>query len=156
MKILPTLEGGLRIDAEDRSDWHLLAAVADDAVDRPTRLADQLGGLITAEEIAEDWYEYIVPDLDAAFQSDIARVAAAIQQAYDAVDGAAGSLWIERDDGLAWYSVLNQARLAIEDHHRFGPGEDVDPDTLSPQKLSAFLRSQFYCAFQSLLLAHVM
>lgn len=156
MKILPTLEGGLRIDAEDRSDWHLLAAIADDAVDRPTRLADQLGGLITAEEIAEDWHEYIVPDLDEAFQSDIARVAAAIQRAYDPVDGGPGPLWIEREDGLVWYSVLNQARLAIEDQYRFGPGEGVNPDTLSPPQLSAFLRSQFYCAFQSLLLDHVM
>jgi hypothetical protein len=156
VKILPTLEGGLRIDAEDRADWHLLAAIADDAVDRKTRLADQLGGLITAEEIAEDWREYIIPDLDAAFQSDIARVAAAIQIAHDASNGEAGPLWIERDDGPAWYSVLNQARLALEDHHHFGPSEHIEMDSLPPQKRVSFLRSQFYCAFQSLLLDHVM
>lgn len=156
MKILPTLEGGLRIDAEDRGDWHLLAAIADDAADRPGRLADQLGGIITAGEVADDWREFIIPDLDAAFQSDIARVALAIQQAYDAVDGGAGPLWIERDDGLVWYSVLNQARLAIEECHRFGPSEFIDPESLPPDKQAAFLRSQFYCAFQSLLLDHVM
>lgn len=156
MKILPTLEGGLRIDAEERTDWHLLAAIADDAVDRETRLADQLGGLITAEEVAEDWREYIIPDLDAAFQSDIARVAAAIQNAHDACNGEAGLLWIERDDGPTWYSVLNQARLAIEDFHHFGPSERIKPDSLATEQRAAFFRSQFYCAFQSLLLDHVM
>jgi hypothetical protein len=156
VKILPTLEGGLRVDAEERSDWHLLAAIADDAVDRKTRLADQLGGLITAEETADDWREYIIPDLDSAFQSDIARVAAAIQIAHDACHGGAGALWIERDDGPAWYSVLNQARLALEDHHHFGPSEHIDFGTLPPHPRAAFLRSQFYCAFQSLLLDHVM
>lgn len=156
MKILPTLEGGLRIDVEDGADWQLLAAIADDAVDRKTRLADQLGGLVTAEEIAEDWREYIIPDLDAAFQSDIARVAAAIQQAHDAADGAAGLLWVEREDGPVWYSVLNQARLSLEDRHHFGPGERVEIGGLPPRAHAAFLRSQFYCAFQSLLLDHVM
>jgi hypothetical protein len=156
VKILPTLEGGLRVDAEERADWYLLAAIADDAVDRKTRLADQLGGLITAKEIAEDWSEYIVPDLDAAFQSDIARVAAAIQMAHDASDGEPGLLWVERDDGPAWYSVLNQARLAIEDQYHFGPSERINSSSLPPHQRTAFLRSQFYCAFQSLLLDHVM
>lgn len=156
MKILPTLEGGLRIDAEERTDWHLLATIADDAVDRGTRLADQLGGLITAEEIAEDWREYIIPDLDAAFQSDIARIASAIQHAHDASNGEAGLLWIEREEGPVWYSVLNQARLAIEERHHFGPSERVDPAGLSAQRRAAFYRSQFYCALQSLLLDHVL
>lgn len=156
MKILPTLEGGLRIDAEDHADWHLLAVIADDAVDRKTRLADQLGGLITAEEIADDWREYIIPDLDVAFQSDIARVTAAIQHAHEVFDGEAGLLWIERNDGPAWYSVLNQARLALEDHHHFGPSERINPQDLPHHQREAFLRSQFYCAFQSLLLDHVM
>ena len=156
MKILPTLEGGLRIDTEDGADWQLLAAIPEDAINRDTRLADQLGGLVTAEEIAGDWREYIVPDLDEAFQSDIARVIAAIRHAHESCQGGAGPLWIERNDGLVWYGVLNQARLALEEKHRFGPGEHIDPKSLAPLAHSAFLRSQFYCAIQSLLLDHVM
>jgi hypothetical protein len=156
VKILPTLEGGLRIDAEERTDWHLLATMADDAMDRGTRLADQLGGLITAEGIAEDWREYIIPDLDAAFQSDIVRVASAIQQAHDASNGDAGPLWIEREEGPVWYSVLNQARLALEERHHFGPSERIDPAGLPAERRAAFYRSQFYCALQSLLLDHVL
>lgn len=156
MKILPTLEGGLRIDTEDSADWHLLASIGNDALDRKHRLADQLGGLITADEVADDWREYIIPDLDAAFQSDMDRVTTAIRLAYEAAHGGAGLLWIERDEGPTWYSALNQARLALEERHHFGPSEQIPIQSLPAPQRAAFLRSQFYCAFQSLLLDHVM
>lgn len=156
MKVLPTLEGGLRVDAEDRADWQLLAAIPNDATDRDSRLAHQLGGLVTDHDAAEDWRDFVVPELDAGFQTDIARVASAIQRAHDLAGGKAGPLWIAREEGTVWYSVLNQARLAIEDRQRFGPGESINPASLEPEARSAFLRSRFYCAIQSVLLDHVM
>jgi hypothetical protein len=44
----------------------------------------------------------------------------------------------------------------LEEKYRFGPGEHIDPKTLSPHVRSAFIRSQFYCAIQSVLLDHAM
>ena len=156
MNILRTLEGGLRIDAVDAQDWILLMGVAHDAVSCDRKLAERLGGLITDEEIAGDWREFIIPDLDEAFQSDIARVASAVSAARLEAGGGAGHLWINRDEAMTWYSALNQARLAIEEIHRFGPGERIRPEKLPLEHQASFLRSQFYCALQSLLLDQVM
>ena len=156
MNILRTLEGGLRIDAVDAQDWILLMGIAHDAVSCDRQLAERLGGLITDEELAGDWREFIIPDLDEAFRSDVERVAAAVSAARLEAVGGVGPLWITRDETMTWYSALNQARLAIEEIHRFGPGERIRPEKLPLEKQAAFLRSQFYCALQSLLLDQVM
>lgn len=156
MKIMPTLQGGLRIDAEDEGDWKLLQYITHDAVSCDENLAGRLGNLIADEVLADDWREFIIPDLDAAFHSDLSHVAAAISAARVDCGGGPGPLWITSDEALHWYSSLNQARLALEEIHRFGPSEGLDPAALPPQSRHAFLRSQFYCAIQSLLLDHVM
>jgi hypothetical protein len=149
---MPTLEGGLRVDAEDADDWLLLSGIAHDAVSCDENLAERLGVMIRDEELAEDWREFIIPELDEGFHSDVSHVAAIVSAARLEVAGGKGPLWITRDDAPRWYSALNQARLAIEEIHRFGPGERVRPEKLPPDVRSAFLRSQFYCALQSLLL----
>jgi hypothetical protein len=149
---MPTLEGGLRVDAEDAGDWLLLASIAHDAGSCDEKLAERLGALIRDGELAADWREFIIPELDEAFQADVSRVAAAVSAARLEVAGGKGPLWIARDDAPGWYSALNQARLAIEEIHRFGPGERVRPAKLPPDARSAFLRSQFYCALQGVLL----
>jgi hypothetical protein len=64
-------------------------------------------------------------------------------------------VWIEPDDAFQWYGALNQARLALEDLHHFGPEDQVAIGELSPASRSAFFRSHFYLALQSLLLDHV-
>ncbi|MDP3849195.1 MAG: hypothetical protein Q8Q59_01735 [Luteolibacter sp.] len=156
MKILPTLEGGLRIDAEEPGDWMLLQGITHDAVSCDENLAHRLGGLITDEDVAPDWQEYIVPDLDEAFHADLSYIASAIAAARVECGGGPGPLWITTEDAFHWYSSLNQARLALEEIHRFGPSEHLSPSDLPPQNHNAFLRSQFYCAIQSLLLEHVM
>ena len=156
MKIMPTLEGGLRMDIEDPSDWHLLIGITHDAVSCDKPLADRLGNLITEDEVADDWKEFVVPDLDEGFSTALSDVATAIASARLESGGGPGPLWITREDGFSWYSALNQARLALEEQYHFGPGEDVDPAKLPLDRRSPFLRSQFYCAIQSLLLDHVM
>lgn len=153
---MQTLEGGLRIDIEDAGDWQLLNGISSDAVSCDENLAHRLGKLITDEDIALDWKEYIIPDLEEGFSSDLRHVTTAIASAHLESAGGPGQLWITRDEALQWYSALNQARLALEEHFHFGPGEAIDPADLPQHSQSALLRSRFYCAVQSLLLEYVM
>jgi hypothetical protein len=156
MKIMQTLEGGLRLDAEDASDWLLLTSITNDAVSGDENLARRLGRLITDPQVAPDWQDYVVPDLEDAFNADVQHVTTAIASARLESCGGPGPLWITPDDAMAWYSAFNQARLALEDCYRFGPSEKINLASLPPVNRSAFIRSQFYCAVQSLLLQHVM
>jgi len=156
MKVAPTLEGGLRIDAEDLGDWEILHAILHDARRGDADLAGNLGALISEEAGAEDWRDFVVPDLREEFGDQISKVARDIEGAMEQSGGEAGSIWISKADGFIWYGALNQARLAIEDLHHFGPSEDVSMEDLHPARRSAFFRSQFYLAIQSMLLDHVM
>lgn len=158
MKAMPTLEGGLRIDTEDADDWELLRAIVTDATPRRNGddLAERLGNLISEEAGAEDWKEFVVPDLREAFQDELAQVGAAIESAIFNAAGEPGPLWIAQEDGFPWYSALNQARLALEEQHHFGALEWLDPKGLKPARRDAFIRTRFYCAVQSMLLDYVM
>jgi hypothetical protein len=156
MKAMPTLEGGLRIDTEDGSDWELLRSIITDANGCEADLASRLGALISEEAGSEDWQEYVVPDLREEFQDELAQVGATIEAAIHHASGAAGPIWITPDDVSPWYSSLNQARLAIEEHFQFGQREITGIKKLTPERRAAYLRSQFYSAIQGLLLEHVM
>ncbi|MEI8037458.1 MAG: hypothetical protein WCJ14_03615 [Verrucomicrobiota bacterium] len=156
MKITPTRGGGLRIDAEEPGDWLLLKGIAHDAVSGDEKPARRLGQLITDEEVAADWRDYVMPDLEAGFVADVLHVTTAIAAArFEAGDGP-GPLWITREDAFPWYGTLNQARLALEERFHFGGHESVDPADLLPVPRAAFLRSHLYCAIQSLLLEHAL
>jgi hypothetical protein len=156
MKIMPTLEGGLRIDLEDDGDWKVLLGIMHDALSCDTSLGRRMGNLVTDEEVAPDWEEYIVPDLDETFQGELNHVATAVAAARVECGGGAGPLWITPGDADPWYGALNQARLALEEIHHFGPGEKLDLAALPAHSRNAFLRSRFYFTVQSLLLEYVM
>ena len=157
MKAMPTLEGGLRIDAEDASDWELIRAIITDANQPKIDLASRLGGLVSEEAGAEDWQEFVVPDLRESFNDELNQVAAAIESAAYHAKDEAGALWITPADAFAWYSALNQARLALEEIFHFGPSETLNPKSLpTPSARSAYLRCKFYSAIQGLLLEYVM
>jgi hypothetical protein len=154
MKIAPTLEGGLRIDPETAEDWHILRAIILDANGHETDLASRLGGLVTDERIAEDWQDFVVPDLRESFTDDLHRIYAAIEAAAAFPKDGETPIWITREDALTWYSALNQARLALEEKYRFGQDPESDPANLSTVRHEALLRSHFYCALQSFILSH--
>lgn len=156
MRISPTARGGLRLDLEDATDWLMLACLGQDALACDEPLAERLGRLVTDPDAAGDWREFIQPDLETGFQGDLAQVLAAVASARDDSVDEVGSLRIPSDEALRWYSALNQARLALEERYRFGPGDQVDLSALGDEARGAFIRSQFYCAFQSLLLGHAM
>ncbi len=153
MKITPTLEGGLRVDVEDAGDWFVLLGITRDAVSGDEELSSRLGAMITDEEISADWRDIIVPELEEGFQTDLVHVTGAIHAAEE--DGG-GQLWITPENAWHWYSALNQARLALHGIHHFDSAGTRPPADLDPAVRGAFLRSQFYCAFQTLLLDHVM
>jgi hypothetical protein len=153
---MQTLEGGLRLDAEDDDDWDLLNRISNDASSCDEGLAQRLGNLVSDKEVAADWQEFVVPDLEEGFVSAVQHVSNAVTSArYDA-GGGAGPLWITREDAMQWYSALNQARISLEETYHFGPSEKINFTSLPAKQRSAFIRSQFYCAVQSLLLEHVM
>ncbi len=156
MRAIPTLEGGLRIDVEEPGDWRFLAALGGDAASGATDLAGRLGNLIDEDSGGGDWREYVVPDLREAFHDELSQVCAAIERAMFEAAGGPGPVWITPDDAMAWYSALNQARLALDECHRFGQSADIDASGFPPQKAAAYARSRVYCALQGMLLEHVM
>jgi len=157
VNIIPTLQGGLRVDLQEPADWLLLRHLIDDACDRSRSLADELGDRVTAEEVSEDWREFVVPDLQEQFATSLEKVREVMAKALEQCEGGTGSLWITPDLGFDWYSSLNQARLAIETRYQFGDTSlhKLDPGA-NPRRKSAFYRSQFYSALQGLLLEHVL
>ena len=156
MTVMPTLEGGLRIDAEDASDWELLRSIIVDASCCKIDLASRLGGLMSEEIVGEDWEELVVPDLREGFQDELAEIGALIESAVFNSSSGPGPIWITPGDAFPWYSALNQARLALEEIYHFGPEEQADPMKMTPVQGAAFIRSGFYSDIQSLLLRHVM
>jgi hypothetical protein len=134
----------------------VLRTIVPDAAARGTDLAARLGILIEEEPDSEDWSEYVVPDLRSLFDSQLAAVAHAVESAAEAAEQGAGSLWIRRNEAELWYGALNQARLALEDLHRFHDTPDAPPGKTSAAKRSAWLRSQFYLALQGIVLDHLM
>lgn len=153
MKAGQTLDGGLRIDAEDGDDWFVLVRIAADA--EGDSLAERLGGLMDGE-LAEDWREFVVPDLRDEFEGRVAFVRHEVEAAMAAAQGAAGSLWISRERAFDWYGALNQARLALEERYGFGPALIPAGAMQSAERRSAYVRARFYCAIQSMLLEFVM
>jgi len=156
MKVMPTLEGGLRIDAEEASDWELLCLIVEDAAGCDVDLASRLGGLIGEDAGGADWEDYVVPDLREEFQDQVAQIGAAVEAATFHAQGGLGHIWITREDAAAWYSALNQARLALEERFRFGPDETGMVRGMEPECQAAYIRSRFYCEIQSLMLEYVM
>jgi len=148
--------GGLRIDAEGEADWHLLDMIILDAASCDRGLADRLADAIGDQEIAGDWSEWVVPELEEGFEAELGHVKMVIETARSEASGGVGPLWIIPREAQRWYGALNQARLALEAIHHFGPSDGIDPDKLAPEKRGAFMRSQFYCALQSALLERVM
>ena len=155
MKLQIPPEGGLRIIAEEAHDWEVLRGLPRDATLPSRDLAERLGELLGPEAGGEDWREYVVPDLHAHFSAEIETVSAAIHRAAALAGNGGGHLEIQPNEATTWYGVLNQARLALEEIHRFGPEEHFHPQSLTTTARSAYLRSRFYQSLQSVLLRHL-
>jgi hypothetical protein len=156
MKAMQTLEGGLRIDTEQSADWDILRCILADASSPATDLADRMGLLMNDSPGAEDWQDYVVPDLREAFQDELAHVGAVIEAAMFHAANGPGPIFITPDDVSQWYSALNQARLALEDQFHFGTAEKFNLKKASPEARNAWMRTNFYQSLQGMLLEYVM
>jgi hypothetical protein len=156
VNITPTLEGGLCIDIEQVDEWIILHRIAHDALLGDVSLAERMAKLITDEEIADDWHDYVVPDLNGQFTASLLHVTTAINSARLEATSGPGRLWITPNEGFHWFSSLNQARLALEEQYHFGNDDQIDFSSLDPEVYSAIQRSDFYFTIQRMLLDNVM
>lgn len=152
MKLTSSPAGGLHIEVEDNSDWHLLLGILRDAQGSGFDLASHVSGNMDQAADWHDWEEFVIPDIRESFLAHLKTVLIAIESARLEAAGGPADVCINRDDAFHWYSALNQARLALEAIHHFGPSETINQSPLSQASLAAFIRSRFYCAVQSVLL----
>lgn len=143
MKAAPTLDGRVRIDPESELDLAILRALLSDAQGAVGDLVASFGEGMHSE-VADDWREFVQPDLADQFNRQLVDVA---EDLANARPGEA--LFIGPDRVDAWYGSLNQARLALEEEHEFS---DEDLDSMDPERASARIRFHFYGMLQELML----
>lgn len=151
MRTAPTLEGGLQLVLEDAVDLLLLRCIQADAGYGSTSLAGRLGRWM-GEEGAEDWREYVMPDLDGHFAGQLDVVSQALQGLTE--DSLPATVFIRPQEGESWYGALNQARLALEECYSFGSGSL--PATAGMEKSAACFRSGFYARLQGEIFRSIM
>lgn len=152
MKAFPIPNGAIRIEVEDADDWRLLTHLLVDAGDPTYDPAADASGRMMDDEVAEDWREYVVPDLKDQFDATLNHVSNIIEAACRGHEGGKGGVTITLDHCHDWYGVLNRARLALEAKHRLAVHKN-NPSA-EPEIRAARLRDRLYCALQSLILDH--
>ncbi|MEO1856043.1 MAG: DUF2017 family protein [Rubritalea sp.] len=158
MRVAPTLDRSLRIDAENATDWLVLEMICTDASQMPDEpLADKLALFMAADE---DWTELITPELADQFSSQIIHVSRAISTAEKAQD-LTGSLFIKPEEANTWFGAINQARLSLEERFEVSKYDDLADDEQSiefedPSLKAAIIRYHFYTSLQSILLEYIL
>ncbi len=155
MRIAPTLQGGLRIDIESMLDWARLELIAIDGARNESTLGLKLGGRM---ELDKDWIDYVLPDLEADFSSQLQYVHKEVRVARSK-DSEKGEIHITSENVGLWYGALNQARIALESELELSQYDEIDSDTvksLSNEVRSAIIRNHFYTVIQTNLLEQVM
>ncbi len=120
-----------------------------------------------AEADAEDWHEYVRPDMETRFQDEIRMVGADLGRAEEvgAQDTGGGQqyrLRVPADHAGIWYSVLNQARLILNEDHEIARiergllGGERLPSSIDEQRWLLLVQYRIYGAIQEFLLTHLM
>jgi len=154
MRIAPTLDGGLRIDAESAHDWLLLEMICTDAASlSESPLTERLAAHM---ETNEDWDEYVTPDLKTQFSEQIAHVSRAISIA-EKDHELVGHLHIQKSEADTWFGAINQARLSLEAQYQLSNYQHPEEiDDQSPFIQSTFARYELYSQIQFCLLEYLM
>lgn len=181
MKIEPTEEEGLRLVLTGEREWELFELLVVDAEGRGEGwLAKRLGVIMDDEE----WDELVAPGLTEQFQGDLTKVRESLRLAFDKSlqvmaqkkmelsaeshlelpfedeEKEYGEVLINKEDCGTWYSVLNQARLALEGKWKLAALEDEEDfgslDNIEPNRVAAYLRNGFYTRIQAILLDYTL
>ncbi len=158
MRVAPTLDRSLRIDAENATDWLVLEMICTDASQMPDEpLADKLALYMAADE---DWTELITPELADQFSSQIIHVSRAISSADKSLN-LTGSLFIKAEDASTWFGAINQARLSLEERFEVSKFDELADDESNlefedPALKAAIIRYHFYTSLQSILLEYIL
>lgn len=154
MRIAPTLDGGLRIDAESDTDWLVLEMICTDASNLPGKpLTGRLSAFMKTDE---DWDQFVTPELQNTFNDQITHISKSICLA-EKDQNLVGSLYIKKSEADIWFGAINQARLSLEARYRLSAyDEDQQIDPNNTQIKSAQIRYEFYTTLQSLLLEYLM
>jgi len=117
-------------------------------------------------EVASDWKEYVQPELETRFLDEIQLVAADLQQAEElakkGTNGGVYRLRVPIDHTQMWYSVLNQARLILNEDHEIAQTErvlmsgDQLPTAVDEEKWLIMVQYRIYGAIQEFLLTYLM
>ncbi len=157
MKMAPTLDGGLRIDADSLTDWMILELICADAARLPgSPLYEQLSSHLEKDD---DWKEFVEPDIKSQFSEQITHVSRALSTATKD-ETHAGSIFITPQNAPIWYGAINQARLSLEKQFNLSKLDHIDDEDdladLDDDLRGAVIRNHFYTAIQSLLLDYVL
>lgn len=158
MRIAPTLDRSLRIDAENPTDWLVLEMICTDASQMPDEpLADKLALYMSGDE---DWAELITPELSEQFNEQILHVSRAISTANKDAD-LTGCLFIKEEEADIWFGAINQARLSLQERYdvsQYDESAEDDPnlDFEDPSLKAAIIRYHFYTSLQSLMLEYIL
>ncbi len=148
MTIGPTIAGGLKLVPEADQDWLILLEIANDG---DSDLSRRFASLMDEDSM---WEEIVVPELEQEFTKQRLDVMMVVVKAKG---GNEEAIHIDKEGAETWYGALNQARLALESKHKFGPRELNSPKEIKdPEARSAYFRNDFYSTIQSLLLRYVM
>jgi hypothetical protein len=118
------------------------------------------------EEVLADWKEYVQPELETRFQDEVRVVSADLQRAEElsrkGKNGAIYRLRVPIEHTTTWYSVLNQARLILNEEHEIARTErglmagDELPTAIDEEKWLVMVQYRVYGAIQEFLLSYVM
>ncbi|MEX2580325.1 MAG: hypothetical protein WD342_14800 [Verrucomicrobiales bacterium] len=177
------------LDALSSSEWHLVCELPRTAAGEgfsertkerlfPSPLSeDTLADDDTLSQI-EDWDRFVRPDLDEGFKevrelvrNDLNRVetfpADTLLDPGQIEPGHGDLLELRRlevpiEHTEAWYSVLNQARLLMNEEHDLAEEEDrlmiqlEGPDAVDQDRLLVLAQYEMYSVIQSILVENVM
>jgi len=103
------------------------------------------------DDFAEDWREYVEPELAKLFQSALEVVAGDLKKMHPDPATGEATLFIPSDHLEQWIHGLNQARLVLSERYKLNE-DAVDPETLPPGDPRAFLLLQMHLYAQLQLL----
>ncbi len=115
-------------------------------------------------DVVADWKEFIQPDLETQFRQAIDTVSRDLEQAEEYEDEGVllHRLAVPVENAETWYTVLNQARLVLNEEHKIADAEkklffgEENPSDLGEKRWLLMVQYRVYAAIQEFLLTTLM